>query len=345
MRTSPNNRTLLAAFTALAATSATHVAAAQTVQINNGFRPDPVTMRGVAGGPVDASSVSGSCRGFLPQRPQHQIVTTGLAPLRVFTMAANNADVTLAIVTQNRTVYCDDDTGGSMQAQLDLRLPAGTYSIYVGSYAAGQAAPYTLVLTSNTNLDPSNYQPSNVAIVQANPNANNGTPPNNGNNGTPPNNGNSPWNNPNANNGNSGNNNGNQRRPIDQAATLRATGPAVRLRNGGNGRARGRTGGNTEASTLHSSCTRGFINTEPSHLVTIERAGLPLQLRVTSASDTTLMVRAPNGEVQCNDDSDGSFNPMVQFAATLPGAYTVWVGTFRPGSRNLYQLTATTTPR
>lgn len=320
MRTSPPNKPLIAAATVLAALCATSHAHAQSVQLNNGFSPDPVTMRGIAGGPVEASTVADSCRGFIPARPQHQIVTTGLSQLRVFTMAANNADVTLAIVTQDRRVYCDDDSGGTMQAQLDLQLPAGTYNIYVGSYAAGQAAPYTLVLTSNRSLDPSNFRPSNVALVQTNPN-------------------------PNANNnGNTGNNN-NQPRRIDQAATLPPTGPAVRLRNGGTGRARGRTGGNTEASTLHAACTRGFINTEPSHLVTIERAGLPLQFRVTSASDTTLMIRAPNGQVLCDDDSGGGFNPMVQFPATLPGAYTVWVGTYRPGSRNLYQLNVTTSPR
>jgi hypothetical protein len=335
MRTSSPNTPLIAAATVLAALCATSQANAQTVQLNNGFSPDPVTMRGIAGGPVEASTVADSCRGFIPARPQHQIVTTGLSQLRVFTMAANNADVTLAIVTPDRRVYCDDDSGGTMQAQLDVQLPAGTYNIYVGSYAEGQMAPYTLVLTSNRSLDPSNFNPSAVTIVQTNPNASNGNTSNN----------NLPRPNPNGNDGNTDSNNNNQPRRIDQAATLRPTGPAVRLRNGGTGRVRGRTGGNTEAVTLHAACTRGFINTEPSHLVTIERAGLPLQFRVTSASDTTLMIRAPNGQVLCDDDSGGGFNPMVQFPATLPGAYTVWVGTFRPGLRNLYQLNVTTSPR
>jgi hypothetical protein len=105
----------------------------------------------------------------------------------------------------------------------------------------------------------------------------------------------------------------------------------VRLRNGGTQRARGRTGGSVESASLHPACSRGFITTEPSHSVSIDRAGLPLQFRVTSASDTTLMIRSPNGEVQCDDDSGGGFNPMIQFGASVRGAYTVWVGHLSTG--------------
>jgi hypothetical protein len=79
--------------------------------------------------------------------------------------------------------------------------------------------------------------------------------------------------------------------------------------------------------------------------VTIERAGLPIQFRVTSASDTTLLIRAPNGQVLCDDDAGGGLNPMVLFPSTVPGTYTVWVGTYRPGLRNLYQLSVTTSIR
>jgi hypothetical protein len=341
--------TTLAMLAALAVAATTSTASAQVVQINNGFSPDPVTLRGVAGGPVEGSTIASSCRGYLPARPQHRIVTNGLSPVRIFTMAAENADVTLAIVTPTRTVYCDDDGGENMQAKLDLRLPAGTYDVYVGSFRASEQAAYSLVVTTNTSLNSETYRPSNAAVVvPANPNPNNNPNPNPNAN---PNNGNSPWNTPNNNPNNNPNNrpnnnpNPNQPRRIDQAATLRPVGPPVRLRNGGTQRARGRTGGSVPSSDLHSACSRGFITTEPSHAVSIDRAGLPLQFRVTSASDTTLMIRSPTGEVQCDDDSGGGFNPMIQFSASVRGAYTVWVGTFQQGRSNLYQLTATTTPR
>ena len=69
-----------------------------------------------------------------------------------------------------------------------------------------------------------------------------------------------------------------------------------------------------------------------------------MQFTVASAADTTLLIRAPNGEVQCDDDTNGR-NPLVVFQNAPAGAYAVWVGIYQAGSRNLYQLTATTQPR
>lgn len=324
---------------ALVTASIASSAAAQNVQINSGFRPDPVALRGTAGGPVDGTSINAECRGHFPQQPQHRITTNGLNPVRFFTMAAGNEDVTLAIVTPTRTVYCDDDGGGNRQAMLDVRLPPGTYDVYVGTYASGEARPYSLIATTNTNLSPQNYQPSTAVVVQ--PTQNNGntgnspwnTPPNNGN-GTP-------------NNGN-GNTNGNAaaNAQLQRAAGLRASGPVVRLRNGGSGRARGRTGGTMRASQLSARCSAGYITMEPSHQVFLGQAAPQIEFTVASASDTTLLVLGPNGVVDCNDDREpGNFNPRILMPNAPPGTYTVWVGTYRESSRNLYQLNVTTTPR
>lgn len=59
------------------------------------------------------------------------------------------------------------------------------------------------------------------------------------------------------------------------------------------------------------------------------RAGeeLPLIISTTSDGDTTLAVRAPNGEWFCNDDTDG-LNPLVRFDDPQTGRYQIWVGTF-----------------
>ena len=54
-------------------------------------------------------------------------------------------------------------------------------------------------------------------------------------------------------------------------------------------------------------------------------------ISTTSDADTTLAVRAPNGEWLCNDDSNG-LNPMVSWEHPRSGRYQIWVGTFgEPG--------------
>ncbi len=319
MRTFTNSLATLVALTTLCASA---TASAQVVQLNRGFTPDPVTLRGVAGGPVSGTAINPSCRGNFPARPQHRIVTNGINPLRIFTMAANNADVTLAVVAPNRSVFCDDDGGDHMQALLNLPLGPGAYDVYVGSFSASETPQYNLVLTTNQSLNPDTFRPGNVAIVQTNPT--NGTAPN-------PN----VRSNPTPNTG-----------TLQRAASLRPTGPAIRLRNGGSQRARGRTGGSVSTATLLSTCNFGFITTEPSHIVTLDRPASALEFTVTSASDTTLLVLGPNGSAECNDDREqGNFNPRLLFDSAPAGTYTVWVGTFNQGARNLYQLNATTNPR
>ena len=102
----------------------------------------------------------------------------------------------------------------------------------------------------------------------------------------------------------------------------------------------GLSGGTIAASTLQSDCA-GYIFQAPTHQVTVDRGGDPLRFSVTSAADTTLLVRTPDGQVRCHDDVayPSNRNPEVFFPAAVAGSYAVWVGIFSSGSRNLYQLT------
>lgn len=75
----------------------------------------------------------------------------------------------------------------------------------------------------------------------------------------------------------------------------------------------------------------GFINPEAPHLrLHYKSSGLPLQVYVGSAADTTLIIRTPNGEWRCDDDSLAK-NPAVRFAQPQDGVYDVWVGAFGGG--------------
>jgi serine protease Do len=109
----------------------------------------------------------------------------------------------------------------------------------------------------------------------------------------------------------------------------------------------------------------GFITAAPDVRLTVS-AELPLLRLIFIAdaitTDTTLIVRAPDGAFWCNNNSSGLFNPMVSISAAAPGDYAVWVGGFtpdvpvfgelfvtarddaRPGSTGLVLPVATTVP-
>jgi hypothetical protein len=104
----------------------------------------------------------------------------------------------------------------------------------------------------------------------------------------------------------------------------------------------GTFGGPVSASNMSPDC-RGWITGAPSHIVNA-RTGFPnLRFVVRAASDTTLVVRYPDGRLACNDDGGGSLNPLVE-GPTGPGQIMVWVGAYASGQSGPYQLGVTTVP-
>lgn len=85
-------------------------------------------------------------------------------------------------------------------------------------------------------------------------------------------------------------------------------------------------GGQVDASTVSEGCV-GRIASRPDFSLRFRAGELPLILSATSESDTTLVVRAPNGSWHCDDDSVG-LNPVVRFDTPASGRYQIWVGTF-----------------
>jgi hypothetical protein len=56
-----------------------------------------------------------------------------------------------------------------------------------------------------------------------------------------------------------------------------------------------------------------------------------LTIKVESAaSDTVLLVNAPDGSWHFNDDTNG-LNPAISFNKPMDGLYDIWVGTFDDG--------------
>jgi hypothetical protein len=89
-------------------------------------------------------------------------------------------------------------------------------------------------------------------------------------------------------------------------------------------------GGAINARSIDPTCTGMIADRALYSLNYIAAAGnhAPLVISATSHSDTTLVIRAPDGTWHCDDDSGGDFNPSVRFETPHTGRYQIWVGVF-----------------
>lgn len=91
-------------------------------------------------------------------------------------------------------------------------------------------------------------------------------------------------------------------------------------------------GGTIPAAVVDATC-RGYVRAAPD--LSVDNATLagiiPLRIHVTASSDTTLLVRAPDGTWTCNDDGGGRLDPAIRIDGPVNGQYDIWVGRFSPG--------------
>ncbi len=101
-----------------------------------------------------------ACPGFWSGEPQHYVTLPhDMDYLRV--EIAARTDTTLAVVTPDGQVWCDDDSAGNQNPRLEGRFPAGTYAIYVGTYERGDRTHYALA------MDESHVAPQPQPVRQA----------------------------------------------------------------------------------------------------------------------------------------------------------------------------------
>lgn len=85
-------------------------------------------------------------------------------------------------------------------------------------------------------------------------------------------------------------------------------------------------GGPNDAGSYCYECA-GSVATAPDVDLYYEAGSWGLYIMAESEADTTLLVRAPDGEWYGNDDAVG-YNPVVAFEDAMSGLYSIWVGTF-----------------
>jgi hypothetical protein len=74
-------------------------------------------------------------------------------------------------------------------------------------------------------------------------------------------------------------------------------------------------------------CTGQIDPSRPDIVLSLGGAEVSLAIGVVSDADTTLVVRAPDGQVYCNDDTYG-FDPEVSLTNAMAGDWAVWAGVY-----------------
>ena len=87
-------------------------------------------------------------------------------------------------------------------------------------------------------------------------------------------------------------------------------------------------GGTVDANAELGDACRGFVAEAPDYDVYYNAGEFPLYFNVSANSDTTLVVRGPDGLWYCDDDGGDGLNPQVVFTNPASGLYDVWVGTY-----------------
>jgi hypothetical protein len=115
------------------------------------FNPDPATVRGISGGPLAASDLTGRaetatgpCSGFIDQEPDHRMVLTQFFNF-LSLQVQSNEDTTLVIRGPGGT-WCNNDYSGKNPGIAGQWL-SGTYEIWVGSPSTTAFHPYVIRMT------------------------------------------------------------------------------------------------------------------------------------------------------------------------------------------------------
>ena len=74
---------------------------------------------------------------------------------------------------------------------------------------------------------------------------------------------------------------------------------------------------------------RGYVTMAPDFALNFTPGSLDLYISAASATDTTLVVNAPDGSWWCDDDGgEGMLDPGIRFTNPQAGVYDIWVGTY-----------------
>lgn len=122
----------------------------ENINLAPNFQPDPFIVRGISGGEIAASGISGrketlngSCVGFVDESPDHVIILKGF--FKKLSLQIESEDDTTLVVRGPGGSWCnDDDPGRGKNAGISGEWLEGSYQIWVGSYQEKRYQPYVI---------------------------------------------------------------------------------------------------------------------------------------------------------------------------------------------------------
>jgi hypothetical protein len=123
----------------------------EKINLNPGFSPDPMELKGTVVGSAALRDIAGrgetstgSCLGFGGGEPNHILrLTSSINYLRL--QVKSNADTTLVIKGPGGT-WCNDDFDDK-NAGIAGQWQTGEYRVWIGLQGRGQTVPYQIRLT------------------------------------------------------------------------------------------------------------------------------------------------------------------------------------------------------
>jgi hypothetical protein len=89
---------------------------------------------------------------------------------------------------------------------------------------------------------------------------------------------------------------------------------------------------NAAAAELGEGCLGNIAAVPDVNIEWLEPSTSPIRIFVVSDDDTTLVIRDPEGNFLCNDDSGfpeaRPLDPVIQIDEPIVGTYNIWVGTY-----------------
>ncbi len=135
----------------------------EDVRIGSRFSPDPLTIRGIAGGPVSIETLAGlketangPCVGFTNEQPAHTLVLTSF--FNYLSLQVKSPEDTTLLIRGPGGTWCNDDFDGKNPGIAGQWLP-GKYSIWVGSFNSNIYPPYIINITEVQLLNPLPFRP------------------------------------------------------------------------------------------------------------------------------------------------------------------------------------------
>ena len=125
-----------------------------SLNLSPGFSPSPQTVKGYAKGAIALHRIVGErdmqknmCLGYGSSSPDHMLVLKRKFTKLKLQVNSQNRDTTLLIKGPRNRLYClDDSAQGKDAGWIADKLPAGHYSIWVGSFERGQQFRYTVTV-------------------------------------------------------------------------------------------------------------------------------------------------------------------------------------------------------